>query len=102
MKLEDLQTNHKGKISEWESASAHPTERFCFIRDEVSCKEIKAGYPKVSGLVFHGDNRTRTCDPLHVKQMLSQLSYVSVRITIAQLLKKGKRKIGKVSIFPTF
>ena len=25
----------------------------------------------------HGDNRTRTCDPLHVKQMLSQLSYVS-------------------------
>ena len=27
-----------------------------------------------------GDNRTRTCDPLHVKQMLSQLSYVSMRI----------------------
>lgn len=25
----------------------------------------------------NGDNRTRTCDPLHVKQMLSQLSYVS-------------------------
>ena len=25
-----------------------------------------------------GDNRTRTCDPLHVKQMLSQLSYVSL------------------------
>ena len=25
-------------------------------------------------------NRTRTCDPLHVKQMLSQLSYVSMRI----------------------
>ena len=28
--------------------------------------------------LIHGDNRTRTCDPLHVKQMLSQLSYVSV------------------------
>lgn len=28
----------------------------------------------------NGDNRTRTCDPLHVKQMLSQLSYVSMRI----------------------
>ena len=26
---------------------------------------------------YNGDNRTRTCDPLHVKQMLSQLSYVS-------------------------
>ena len=30
--------------------------------------------------VKNGDNRTRTCDPLHVKQMLSQLSYVSMRI----------------------
>ena len=29
---------------------------------------------------FRGDNRTRTCDLLHVKQMLSQLSYVSMRI----------------------
>ena len=26
--------------------------------------------------LLNGDNRTRTCDPLHVKQMLSQLSYV--------------------------
>ena len=26
---------------------------------------------------YNGDNRTRTCDPLHVKQMLSQLSYIS-------------------------
>ena len=30
--------------------------------------------------IKNGDNRTRTCDPLHVKQMLSQLSYVSMRI----------------------
>ena len=28
----------------------------------------------------NGDNRARTCDPLHVKQMLSQLSYVSITI----------------------
>ena len=26
----------------------------------------------------YGDDRTRTCDPLHVKQMLSQLSYISM------------------------
>ncbi len=28
-------------------------------------------------LLSSGDDRTRTCDPLHVKQMLSQLSYIS-------------------------
>lgn len=27
---------------------------------------------------YNGDDRTRTCDPLHVKQMLSQLSYISI------------------------
>ena len=32
---------------------------------------------KVPAQISSGDNRTRTCDPLHVKQMLSQLSYVS-------------------------
>ncbi len=26
-----------------------------------------------------GDNRARTCDLLHVKQTLSQLSYISMR-----------------------
>lgn len=36
---------------------------------------------KVPGLTSrdsHGDNRTRTCDPLRVMQVLSQLSYASV------------------------
>ncbi len=37
------------------------------FRDEQGILSIK-----------NGDNRTRTCDPLHVKQMLSQLSYVSI------------------------
>ena len=35
---------------------------------------------KVPAQISSGDNRTRTCDPLHVKQMLSQLSYVSNEI----------------------
>ncbi len=38
----------------------------------------KRGFPNL--LQQNGDNRTRTCDPLHVKQMLSQLSYVSITI----------------------
>ncbi len=31
-----------------------------------------------------GDNRTRTYDPLHVKQMLSQLSYISIKNIISE------------------
>ena len=44
---------------------------------------------------FHkksGDNRARTCDLLHVKQTLSQLSYVSMRYIIRDKWKFGKRK----------
>ena len=37
-------------------------------------------FPIFTRFSYHGDNRTRTCDLLHVKQMLSQLSYVSMRI----------------------
>ena len=37
-----------------------------------------------------GDNRTRTYDPLHVKQMLSQLSYISIRIIISEKEIFGK------------
>ncbi len=44
------------------------------------CKNpsIYKGYLHLLGFINNGDNRTRTCDPLHVKQMLSQLSYVSI------------------------
>ena len=37
-----------------------------------------------------GDNRTRTYDPLHVKQMLSQLSYISMRNIISEKTLFGK------------
>ena len=39
-------------------------------------KLCKHCFSSIAELCKHGDNRTRTCDPLHVKQMLSQLSYV--------------------------
>ncbi len=39
----------------------------------------------------NGDNRTRTYDPLHVKQMLSQLSYISMALIISD-----KREFGKL------
>lgn len=37
-----------------------------------------------------GDNRTRTYDPLHVKQMLSQLSYISMATIISDKMGFGK------------
>lgn len=40
---------------------------------------------------INGDNRTRTYDPLHVKQMLSQLSYISMALIISD-----KREFGKL------
>ncbi len=40
-----------------------------------------------------GDNRTRTCDPLHVKQMLSQLSYVSEQYYSTMFSEIVNRKI---------
>ena len=45
---------------------------------------------------FRGDNRTRTCDPLHVKQMLSQLSYVSAGYysTIWKPMQGEKLNVG--------
>ena len=46
--------------------------------------------------VLRGDNRTRTCDPLHVKQMLSQLSYVSAGYynTIWKAMQGVKLNVG--------
>ncbi len=38
----------------------------------------------------NGDNRTRTYDPLHVKQMLSQLSYISMATIISDKMGFGK------------
>ena len=46
-----------------------------------------------SEIPFSGDNRARTCDLLHVKQTLSQLSYVSVtKNSITESGKKCKLK----------
>lgn len=42
----------------------------------------KITHPRMyTGALFKrdGDNRARTCDLLHVKQTLSQLSYISMR-----------------------
>ena len=53
------------------------------IKKSESQYETKSWkHNKINASSFYktGDNRTRTCDPLHVKQMLSQLSYVSETI----------------------
>ena len=51
---------------------------------------------KVPAQISSGDNRTRTCDPLHVKQMLSQLSYVSENYYHYIIVGGfGKRKMGR-------
>lgn len=50
----------------------------------------KAKAPKFDAFAFYGDNRTRTCDPLHVKQMLSQLSYISMATIISDKMGFGK------------
>ena len=35
--------------------------------------------------IFGGHNRTRTYDPLLVRQMLSQLSYASILVTLPRI-----------------
>ena len=35
--------------------------------------------------LFGGSNRARTCDPLLVRQMLSQLSYASILVTLPRI-----------------
>ncbi len=47
-----------------------------------------------------GDNRTRTCDPLHVKQMLSQLSYVSILIKFF-ILRISREYVEHMGFEPT-
>lgn len=58
--------------------------------------------PGVSIIFVNGDNRTRTCDPLHVKQMLSQLSYVSMELIISDkgIFDKGIQSESYGSILP--
>ena len=41
-----------------------------------------AALPLSQWSLFGGNNRDRTCDPLLVRQMLSQLSYASISISI--------------------
>ena len=40
---------------------------------------------------FGGNNRARTCEPLLVRQMLSQLSYAPLRATTNVSFRKPKR-----------
>lgn len=54
-------------------------------------------FPQIQGLLFSGDNRARTCDLLHVKQTLSQLSYVSA--TKNSITESGEKCKSKFSDF---
>ena len=44
------------------------------------CTKEKYQIPKRVFGIFGGNNRARTCDPLLVRQMLSQLSYAPVSV----------------------
>ena len=58
-----------------------PSDNSDIVRD-LSAARSDAKWTRKKRLnkpLFNGDSRTRTCDPLHVKQMLSQLSYISMR-----------------------
>ena len=41
----------------------------------VTGRRVKPGYTTAPRLLYGGRNRARTCDPLLVRQVLSQLSY---------------------------
>ncbi len=58
----------------------------------------KAGLIKPAFSMKDGDDRTRTCDPLHVKQMLSQLSYISVFSIIIESWEFGKQNLQETVI----
>ena len=57
-------------------------------RKYTLCIKIKTAYIFVGGF-FGGNNRARTCDPLLVRQMLSQLSYAPKCHTAVSLVDLG-------------
>ncbi len=44
---------------------------------------------RLTTIGFGGSNRARTCDPLLVRQMLSQLSYTSIMVTLPRFVTQS-------------
>ena len=43
----------------------------------MTIKFVRVAKPQI---FFGGDDRSRTCDPLNANQMLSQLSYIPIKL----------------------
>ena len=66
---------------------------------KIKNKQPRAGKRLIHGAVFGGDNRARTCDPLRVEQVLSQLSYAS---PISGISQDVPSKIEQILLYKIF
>ena len=115
MRKKQSGNNHLADNKFWKTGEGEDQFFLCRRGEGVPQDERKIGSRKkknppedgrnrrLRGILHHtamnkknGDNRTRTCDPLHVKQMLSQLSYVSIA---DYSTGKSRKKQVEISFF---